>query len=366
MTAVEEQMIASPPRVEEEETRRSLWEAVEALVDRTPDVSHLVTHRLHLFAARRRRELGKAVPASLQEAEWMASIRTLAAPAVLQRAREAYDDAIVLYKGPAAGAFYPDPTLRPFSDLDLLVADAAAAQQALLAHGFEEFGDPELFIDIHHLRPLRWPGLPVYIEIHDRPKWPEHIAPPPMHEILAAGVETELAQGVLTPPPKQHALLLAAHAWAHEPLRRLIDVVDVAAAADAADREEISALARSWGLERIWKTTIEAGDSLFGGSRPSRPLQVWARHLRTARERTVLESHLEHWLSTFAALPPRRAARLTLAYITDELRPAPGETLRQKMRRTRQAFRRAFVARAEHNRILGEDARKPRRRQLRE
>ena len=60
------------------------------------------------------------------------------------------------------------PGLRSFGDLDLLTDDAEAAQAALLAAGFQEVFEPEIYEDIHHLRPLWWPGLPLVVELHTR------------------------------------------------------------------------------------------------------------------------------------------------------------------------------------------------------
>ena len=46
-------------------------------------------------------------------------------------------------KGPEVAAHYPVPSDRPFGDLDLLVEDPEAAQRALIAAGFVEFGEPD-------------------------------------------------------------------------------------------------------------------------------------------------------------------------------------------------------------------------------
>ena len=112
----------------------------------------------------------------------------LAAIHLLQRVRAGDDGRIVLMKGLEVGAHYPDSALRPFRDLDLLVDDADLAQQELIEAGFEPTGDERLYVGIHHLRPLRWPGLPLVIEIHDRPKWLDWQAPPPTAELLNAAV----------------------------------------------------------------------------------------------------------------------------------------------------------------------------------
>ena len=105
-----------------------------------------------------------------------------------------------------------------------------AAQAALLAAGFVEVGEAGRYEDIHHLRALWWPGLPLVVEIHDRPKWPDGLTGPSTEELLAAAVPARLGvDGIGALPPAEHALLLAAHAWAHEPLGRLGQLVDVAA-----------------------------------------------------------------------------------------------------------------------------------------
>ena len=136
---------------------------------------------------------------------------------------------------------------------------------------------------------------------------------PPTAELLRTAVPSATGiPGLLALEPARHAVALAVHAWAHVPLGRLGRLVDVAAL--VAGRRPRRAGARSpaaWDVERLWRTTQATIDSLFGDRR--RPLvgHIWARHLWSARERTVLERHLERWLGPFSALPPARAARAT-------------------------------------------------------
>jgi hypothetical protein len=335
-----------------------IWSSLDRIIDRTDDLRRLRAHRLELLAARRWRALGRPVPETLVAEERAATARVLAATAALARVRAAYDGPMATYKGLVVAGLYPDPATRLFGDIDLLVPDAAQAQKALLAAGFEEVGDPELFIDIHHLRPLMWPGLSVPIELHHQPKWPEGLPAPSAAEVLEAGGGPwgEVA-GVPTLPPIHHAMLLAAHAWAHEPLRHVLEIVEVAAMSDGIDREELQAAADEWRLGRVWKTTITAADGLLVEGAPrSLPLRLWAPHLAKARERTVMESHLEHWLSGFWALPPSAAFRKLIKVLRRELRPASDESWRGKLRRSGQALRRGFVARSRHDEILGDDA----------
>ncbi len=122
---------------------------------------------------------------------------------------------MILHKGPEVAAHYPDPILRDFGDVDLIVRNAEEVQRALIAAGFEEIGDPALYVDIQHLRPLRWPELPLRVEIHSRPKWVEALPGPSTEELFAAAVpSTATIDGFLALPPQHHALVLAAHSWA--------------------------------------------------------------------------------------------------------------------------------------------------------
>jgi Uncharacterised nucleotidyltransferase len=334
---------------------RDLWTRVDELVGRIGKLDDLRAHRLHLVAADRWRRLGLPVPPQLREEERVAAVLTLVAPVVLQRARDAYDGTIVLMKGLEVAARYRDVALRPFRDLDLLVDDALAAQRALLSAGFVEAGEPELYVDIHHLRPLVLPGLPLFVEIHERPKWPAHQTPPPTAELLeAASPGAYAVDGVLALPPEHHALLLAAHSWAHEPLRRLVEIVDIAALSAEAGTASVASLARAWGLDRVWSATSRARDAVLYEGRAPWTLRTWARNLGTGRERTVFESHLEHLLAPFSAEPWRPAFRHAARALAADVRPLPDETWRAKGSRTLQAVKNAFTARSAHDRALAE------------
>lgn len=326
---------------------RDLWDAVDALVDRAPGLADLASHRLELLAARHWRARGREVPAELVAAERRASIAVLTAPLLLERVRSSYDGELAQLKGMEVARRYPDPALRAFGDVDLLVGDAPAAQAALLEAGFKEVGDPRLYEDIHHLRPLRWRDLPLVIEIHSRPKWIDGVAfPVPTAALLRDCVPD--AAGTMILPPAHHALILAAHSWAHEPLRRLRDLVDVAVMAEAAGRDEVAALSRAWGLERLWRTTIAAVDAvLFGGRRPW-AIRLWAQNLEKVRERTVLENHLQRWLSDFSILPPTAAVARLPGTLRRELQPEGDEGWAAKMSRTIRAVRKARRRRSEH------------------
>lgn len=343
---------------EQQRTPPDLWDAVDSFVDRAPRASDLAYHGLHLLGARRYRETGRLVPRDFSAAERNAAVLSLVVPIVLQETRNAYDRTIVLMKGPEVAARYRDPVLRPYRDLDLLVPDAEEAQRALLAAGFVTAGSPDPYVDIHHLQPLQWPGVPLLLEIHDRPKWPASLPLPSRAELLASAVGgcTGVA-GILALSPEHHAMVIAAHSWAHAPLGRLIHLVDLAAVTAGLDRRSLDRTAAELGIRRVWRTSIGAADALFEGASSPWALHLWARHLRAAREPTVFESHVARWLPPWWMLTPRGAIRANRSTISRELAPRGDEPWRTKLRRTIRAFRHQGRRLSDHHRTLGEEGR---------
>jgi hypothetical protein len=327
-----------------------MWDRIDALAQRAPHVRALRHHRLELIEARRRRRAGLAPLPELTEDVRRAAFADLAVQPLLARAREAYDGRLVVVKGPEVALDYPESGLRRFGDLDLLTDDAEAAQAALLAAGFGEVGEPELYEDIHHLRPLAWPGVPIVIELHSRPKWPDAVPGPGTAELFAAAVPSRLGvDGIETLAPAPHAVLLAAHAWAHEPLARTGHLVDVAATLARTEAGEAAALARDWGCARMWTVTDAAIGAVLGDEGR---LPRWGRHLADARERTVLEMHLQRLMGPLAGLPGGRVPAGFARALRNELRLDGDEPLRAKIARSRLAVAHARVSRADHERAL--------------
>jgi len=268
---------------------------------------------------------------------------------------------VIVLKGPEIASRYPEPAMRAYGDLDVLVENANEAQRALLVAGFEPVGDPSLYVGIHHLRPLRASGLILSVEIHSRPKWLDGLRPPPVAELFdVATASSTGVKGVLSLPTEHHALLLAVHSWAHEPLRRLRDIVDIALMSSTGDRDEIERLASSWGVEHVWRTTSAVIDSLFSGRVPPAVLWLWAQNLRTARERTVLENHLQRWLSDFWALPFLAAVQGLPRRMLSDVLPEGEEAWQTKLGRASLAVRDARRPRSRHESELRTSADRPR------
>jgi hypothetical protein len=258
---------------------------------------------------------------------------------LLERIRASCDGPLVLVKGPEVASLYPDHA-RSFSDVDLLAPDADAVHRRLRAAGFVEVDDPELFRDHHHLRPLKWPTLALKVEIHMRPSWPRGVEPPTLEEIVEGAVSSQVGvDGISAPNPIHHPLIIAVHAWEHDPLRSLRDLIDVAAVSAGSPDGELDRTARAWRIPGIWRTTRGAAGTLLGGERPTMPVRLWGRHLASVRERTVLDNHLQRWLHAFWEQPLHEAVAETADAFRQELLPLPGEPWHAKLTRVGYAVR---------------------------
>ncbi len=336
-------------------SQRAMWARVEEIIGAARSIDALRHHGVELIAAGLWRRQGLPVPAELRADEQSAAIKGLAVPFLLKRVRDAYDGPLVLMKGPEVGAHYPAPAVRPFCDLDFLVDDPNVAHREMIAAGFLEVGDASRYDGAHHLRPLAWPGLPLFIELHREANHPVWIVPPDRGELLelaqpsATGIE-----GLLAPTPPAHAVLLAAHSWAHAPLRRLLDLIDVLLVLEHdQDRGVARSLACQWGLGRVWSTTIAAADALLGRADSGPALAIWARHLAAVRERTVLETHLTRWAGPMCGLPRTRFRAVASAtrMFTEAARPRGGERWADAMRRTQLAIIDAPRPQSQHDLI---------------
>jgi hypothetical protein len=273
---------------------------------------------------------------------------------LLERIRSASEGRLVLMKGREAGARWPQPRLRPFKDLDLLTDDAPAVQAALLNAGFVAIEDPARFGGRHHLAPLALPGVPLTVEIHSRPNWPED-AGPSVDEIAEAAVPCALGvDGILAPAAAHHAILLAVHAWNHEPLGRVGSIADVGVMTEEAGREATGAVARAWGVSRLWSMTTQTLEDLLCPDARSVRRPIWKRHLRSARERTVFENHVAQFSGAITAASPAQAPAAVLGVIGDTLRPSGEETWNTKLRRSLLAARNASARTSTHEAELTE------------
>ncbi|HLI61645.1 MAG TPA: nucleotidyltransferase family protein [Solirubrobacteraceae bacterium] len=279
---------------------------------------------------------------------------------ILRTISEIIDQDIIVLKGIAAAGHYPDRALRPFGDLDLFAADPVRAQRQLLAAGFRRVaGFEEGFFDgHHHLEPLELPGRETLkVEIHSRAPWVNWCPSPSFGELRGRG-RPGPAPAIWLPDPIDHALILACHSWHSLPLRRALDLVDIALVADGVDRQALAQLARRRRVSRLWKTTLAASDALMSRGSDPLPLRIWARDLRAVRECSLIERHLRTWLAPFWARPPQFAALEALHAIALDVLPTGGETWPEKLERTRRGVQHPLRPIRDHDKALGPSARR--------
>ena len=309
-----------------------MWSRLDELAARAPSVADLLHHGLGAVAARDLRQRGRPVPEPMAEEERFSAAAALATPAIIERVRAECDGRLLVLKGPEIARRYPNPGLRPQHDLDLLVEDPAKAHRALVAAGcrVRHVRDSD-----HHEPPLAFPDLPLMIELHAAPKWPAGRRPPSAAELFATAVPSPWAGGdVLVLPPDRHAVLVAAHAWAHRPLRRVLDLVDVLALLAGAERREADAAAAAWDVAGLWRATLTAADSLLGGAPVPWTLRSWARNLPDVRERSPGERLLQRVLAPFAVMPARQAAPAAASDLLRAFGRSPEGGWRTRLRRT--------------------------------
>lgn len=326
--------------------QQALWDEVDrwigGVVTRGAGIDGLLLHKMGPLAAAWYARAGLEVPKVLHEEERAAAMGMMVARPLARRMREACEGPLLLLKGPEVAALYRGGARR-FSDVDVLTPAAESVQAALLAAGFVEVLEEAYssLVDHHHLHPIRYPTIWLNVEVHMSPNWPEHLTtPPPLSEILEAAVPSVLGvEGVSAPSRLHHALILASHAWRHDPVFRVRDLVDLAVLTQGISERDLDQTARRWGIGRLWRTTWGAVNALFDGRRETVAMRVIGRHLQAGRDRTVFENHLVEWLSPFWELPPGPAIAQLAQTARVEFSPGPNETWGRKLARTASAIR---------------------------
>ena len=116
-------------------------------------------------------------------------------------------------------------------------------QAALLERGYRQVGEAPP--GRHHLAPLLAPELPLVVEVHGRVKWLRGLEAPSYDRLVAHAIPFDEVTGISTLAPADHAALLAVHVWAHDPLTRLLRLVDVVHAATAGGGAGLAGRARA-------------------------------------------------------------------------------------------------------------------------
>ena len=165
---------------------------------------------------------------------------------------------VTVLKGPAiAHGYYPDPSLRPFSDLDLLVGAQqwTVAVQTLARLGFErELPEPRAGFDVNFGKAVSWHKDHVGIDLHRTLAagpfglWMKPDALRQWREEFTLGGERFKrldATGLLL-----HACVHASLGWRPPLLLPLRDVLTIASV-ESVDWERLAGWSESWGLNAV-------------------------------------------------------------------------------------------------------------------
>ena len=112
-------------------------------------------------------------------------------------------------------------------------------------------------------------------------------------------------------------------------------MLDVVLTAHAAEPDELEAVARAWGMTKLWRSTVAIAEAvLFERVPQPRLLRIAGRGLMSARESTVLEVQLARLLAPLYIHGVDRAPSAVMRALADSLGPGPGESWRGKALRT--------------------------------
>lgn len=166
---------------------------------------------------------------------------------------------VVVLKGAALAAFYPDPVLRIYNDLDVLVphADLARAEHALLGLGYRCLRAKEWALAQHyHLPPMIGTARQLDVEVHWRLDEPHEAGSLPVDHLWSRAQAWSVAgHQALRLDAVDAALHLCQHAVlqhrGRQGLRPLCDLAQVVGSWQQAEWQGLVYRALDYGLEPV-------------------------------------------------------------------------------------------------------------------
>lgn len=306
------------------------WEATASLA-RRHGVSPLLFWRLQEAKVRSGVEVPADIEAALQEDLYTAAAHGLVAERQLAEVSKALDAAEVVsivVKGAAVAAYYPDPALRRFGDLDLWLRqeDLPRAEQALLGLGYAYIKPKAWWLrQFQHLPPLERASGGVHVELHWRLDSEQEGGRLPLVELWARAVPWSLGdQSALRLEPVDTVLHLCRHAVvqhrARLGLRPLCDLDQVTAGWEMAEWESLVHRSREYALARPVYLMLSLMEQVLGRSPPAEVMLA----LKPPGQATLPEDIIP----LFMELDGESAVAVPLALIQVKAKGTPAARLR--------------------------------------
>jgi hypothetical protein len=188
----------------------------------------------------------------------------------------------IVVKGAALGAFYPDPVLRLYGDIDIMVKrdHLDAAEQALNAVGYRCFASKGWWLQrFHHLPPMVNDAGGLLVELHWRLDYEVEKGRLPSEDLWARAVGwTVRDQQALKLDDVDAALYLCRHAVVQHrvrgALRSLCDLVQLTRGWGKAEWVTLSQRSQNYGLTRPVYLMLVLGEELLGLAVPEAMLSA--------------------------------------------------------------------------------------------
>jgi hypothetical protein len=177
----------------------------------------------------------------------------------------------LVVKGAALGSFYPDPALRLYGDLDIMVPETQldTAEGALNGLGYHCFASKAWWLDrLHHLPPMMREGGGLLVELHWRLDYQEGKGRLPADDLWARAVPWMVHdQPALRLDAVDEALYLCRHAVvqhrAHGVFRSLCDLAQLTKGWGQEEWEMLGRRALEYELARpVYLTLVLAEQAL--------------------------------------------------------------------------------------------------------
>jgi hypothetical protein len=215
----------------------------------------------------------------------------------------------VVIKGAALGAFYPDPVLRLYADIDIMIPKAQLdeAERALNAIGYECFAPKAWWLDrFHHLPPMVSDGGGLPIELHWRVDYQVQKGRLPADDLWARAVPWSVHdQPALRLDAVDAALHLCRHAVvqhrAYGAFHYLCDLAQVTQGWGQGEWETLTQRALDYGLGRPVYPMLVLGEHLLNLSVPVEAVSA----LRPSGTIPEPEDMLRRFMASDGASPTR-------------------------------------------------------------